>query len=431
MKVSAGTIQLKKETSGVLLLGILSALMAMTSLSVDIYLPAMPKMQQALQGDVELTITGFLIGFSIAQIFWGPVSDKYGRRKPLFIGLSLFIVGSVGCAMSQTMSEIVFWRVIQALGACTGPMLSRAMVRDMYGQTKAAEMLSTLMIVMAIAPIAGPLIGGQILVVSSWHSIFWLLAVIGVLLFIASHLLPETLQEERVNKEKLWTAFTKYGLLVKNRNFMTYTLCVTFFYMGVYAFIAGSPLVYINYFGVHPENYGYLFGINVLGLVGLSFLNRKLVRKYSLNFLLKISTAVAMIASIILISLVKFNLGGIWSVIIPMFFIFSMNGIIAACTTAAALDKIPEMAGAGAALLGSLQYGSGIVSTILIAIFATTDGNPWTMSWIIALFVTLSAAVIYLGIRKEQTSKNGYQFRNRYKNETSSCQELCFCKLKV
>jgi len=198
--------------------------------------------------------------------------------------------------------------------------------------------------------------------------------------------------------------------------------------MGVYAFIAGSPLVYINYYGVHPENYGYLFEVNVIGLAGISLLNRKLVRNYSLNFLLKVSTAVAMVACIVLISLVKLEIGGIWSVIIPMFFIFSMNGIIAACTTAAALDKIPEMAGAGAALLGSLQYGSGIVSTILIAIFSTTDGNPWTMSWIIALFVTLSAAVIYLGIRKEETSKNGYQFRNRYKKEVSSCQELCFCK---
>ncbi len=407
MQANVGTINLKKGTSGVLLLGILSALMAMTSLSVDIYLPAMPKMQQALQGDIELTITGFLIGFSIAQIFWGPVSDRYGRKKPLFIGLSLFIVGSVGCAMSQTMAEIVFWRVIQALGACTGPMLSRAMIRDMYGQTKAAEMLSTLMIVMAIAPIAGPLIGGQILVVSNWHSIFWLLAVIGVLLFFASHVLPETLPEERKNKEGLWSAFSKYGLLVKNRNFMIYTLCVTFFYMGVYAFIAGSPLVYINYYGVKPEYYGYLFGVNVVGLIGLSFLNRKFVRKYSLNFLLKGSTAVAMIASIILISLVKFEIGGIWSVVIPLFFIFSMNGIIAACTTAAALDKIPEMAGAGAALLGSLQYGSGIVSTILIAIFATPDGNPWTMSWIIALFVSLSAIVIFLGVRRRQISKKG------------------------
>ena len=128
-----------KETSSVVVIAILSALMAMTSLSVDIYLPAMPTMQHDLQGNIELTISGFLIGFSVAQIFWGPVSDKYGRKRPLYIGLALFIVGSVGCALSQTMVEMIVWRVIQAFGACTGPMLSRAMIRDMYEKTKAAE----------------------------------------------------------------------------------------------------------------------------------------------------------------------------------------------------------------------------------------------------------------------------------------------------
>jgi len=395
-------ISLKQGTSGIVIIGILSALMAMTSLSVDIYLPAMPAMQQALHGNVELTITGFLIGFSIAQIFWGPLSDKYGRKKPLFIGLILFIIGSVGCALSQTMAEIVFWRVVQALGACTGPMLSRAMIRDMYGQTKAAEMLSTLMIVMAIAPIAGPLIGGKILVVSNWHSIFLLLAVIGILLFFAALTLPETLTEERKNKGTLRSAFAKYGPLIRNRQFMAYTLCVTFFYVGAYAFIAGSPLVYIQYFGVKPEHYGYLFGINMAGIAGLSVLNRKLVRKYSLNFLLKVATAVAMAASLVLLILVKFEIGGILSIIVPMLVVFSTNGVIAACTNAAALDKVPEMAGAGAALLGSLQYGSGVISTILLAVFASHDGNPWTMSWIIALFISLSALVVFVAIRDKK-----------------------------
>ncbi|MEZ5026748.1 MAG: multidrug effflux MFS transporter [Chitinophagales bacterium] len=401
MQTNIKSISAKNEISSILLLGILSALMAMTSLSVDIYLPAMPKMHQMLHGEIELTITGFLIGFSIAQIFWGPISDKYGRKKPLYMGLALYIVGSVGCALSQTLVEIIFWRVIQALGACTGPMLTRAMIRDMYDKTKAAEMLSTLMIVMAIAPIAGPLIGGQMLVISTWHSIFWLLAVIGVILLLLSFVLPETLPEERISKEDLWHVFAKYKLLITNRRFMTYTLCVTFFYVSAYAFIAGSPMVYINYFGVKPEYYGYLFGINIVGIAGLSFLNRKLVRKFSLNFLLKVSTFIAMLASLVLVTLVKLEIGGIFSVLIPMIFVFSMNGIIAACTTAAALDKVPEMAGAGAALLGSLQYGSGIISTILIAIFATSDGNPWTMSWIIALFTTLSAVVIFLGIREK------------------------------
>lgn len=143
-----------------LFLVILGALMAFTSLSTDIYLPAMPQMEKDLQGNVELTITGFLAGFAVAQLIWGPISDRIGRKKPLFMGLIIFVIGSIGCAYSQTIEQIVFWRVIQAIGACTAPMLARAMIRDLYARTQAAQMLSTLTIVMAIAPIAGPLLGG-------------------------------------------------------------------------------------------------------------------------------------------------------------------------------------------------------------------------------------------------------------------------------
>ncbi|RAP69646.1 MFS transporter, partial [Candidatus Erwinia dacicola] len=141
------TINFQKQTPtatkhGLSFLLILSALMAVTSLSTDIYLPAMPMMAKDLQGDAELTITGFLIGFCIAQLIWGPISDRYGRRLPLFIGLGLFIIGSVGCALSTNIEQIVFWRVFQALGACTGPMLARAMIRDLFSRTRAAQMLS-------------------------------------------------------------------------------------------------------------------------------------------------------------------------------------------------------------------------------------------------------------------------------------------------
>lgn len=140
---------------------ILSALMAFTSLSTDIYLPALPAMQKDLQGNTELTITGFLLGFCIAQLVWGPVSDHLGRRKPLIIGMVLFIVGSIGCSLSHNITQIVFWRVFQALGACTGPMLARAMIRDLFTRTRAAQMLSVLMMIMSVAPIAGPLMGGK------------------------------------------------------------------------------------------------------------------------------------------------------------------------------------------------------------------------------------------------------------------------------
>lgn len=159
----------RAATSGVFFIVILGALMAFTSLSTDIYLPSMPMMASELQGNVELTITGFLIGFSLAQLIWGPISDRVGRRIPLFIGMVLFVIGSAGCAMADSMPQIVFWRVFQAFGACTGPMLARAMIRDLYVRTRAAQMLSTLVIISAIAPVIGPLLGGQIVTVTSWR----------------------------------------------------------------------------------------------------------------------------------------------------------------------------------------------------------------------------------------------------------------------
>ncbi len=382
--------------TNILFLFILGGLMALTSLSTDIYLPALPQMDIDLQGNIELTITGFLIGFAVAQIFWGPISDRIGRKKPLVIGLILFIIGSICCALSHTITEIITARVIQAFGACVGPMLSRAMVRDLFGRAKAAEMLSTLMIIMALAPIVGPLLGGQILRLSSWHSIFWLLAIIGVVMLISFKQLPETLPKEKRLQTSVWKAFHEYRLLLRNTHFMQYTLCVTFFYVGVYAFIAGSPAVYINYFHVQPQQYGWLFSLNIVGVMGISFVNRLLIRMYTLDHLLKVSTTIVMLAGVTLCMLVKLNLGGIYGVVIPIFFFFAMNGVIAATSTAAALDLVPEMAGSASALLGALQYGSGIISTIILSWLHNETGNPWNMSWIMAAFACLCALAIWV-----------------------------------
>ncbi|HAU3347976.1 TPA: multidrug effflux MFS transporter [Salmonella enterica subsp. houtenae serovar 1,40:z4,z23:-] len=368
---------------------LLSALMALTSLSTDIYLPAMPIMARALHGDAELTITGFLIGFTLAQLIWGPVSDHLGRKIPLFIGMVLFVAGSVGCATSTTMMQMVFWRVFQAMGACTGPMLARAMIRDLFSRSRAAQMLSTLMIVMAIAPIGGSLLGGLIIKFSTWPMIFWLLSATGVVMFLALLTLPETLPEERRVQATLKGAFGNYVFLLKNRRFMRYTLSLTSYYMAVYAFIAGSPLVYISYYGVSPQHYGWLFAVNIVGVMLLSTINRKLVQRHSLDALLRTSLSLAAIAAILLTLAAGLKTGGIAFLVVMMFITFSMNGVIAAASTAAALDEVPEIAGSASALIGALQYGSGIVSTGLLALFS--DNTPWTMSWIIGLFTTAGA----------------------------------------
>jgi DHA1 family bicyclomycin/chloramphenicol resistance-like MFS transporter len=389
------------KTTGLTFVLILSALMAFTSLSTDIYLPAMPLMAKDLQGDAELTITGFLIGFCIAQLIWGPVSDHFGRRLPLFIGMVLFVIGSAGCALSTDIGQIVFWRVFQALGACTGPMLARAMIRDLFSRTRAAQMLSTLMIIMAIAPIAGPLLGGQMIKVTSWHSIFWLLAVFGTLMLISLFWLPETLPEEKRVKASLRSAFRNYYTLLSNTQYMRFTLCLTFYYVAAYAFITGSPFVYITYFGVEPQHYGWLFAVNIVGLMAVSMVNRRLVHRYPLETLLRFAMCIAMLAALMLALATGAGIGGIGLIAAAVFVFFAMNGVIAATSTAAALDAVPNVAGSASALMGSLQYGSGIISSLLLALLS--DGTPWTMGWIIAVF-TVASAVMALTTRGTKTA---------------------------
>lgn len=387
------------KTAGLSFVIILSALMAFTSLSTDIYLPAMPLMAKDLHGNAELTITGFLMGFCVAQLIWGPLSDHFGRRLPLFIGMALFMIGSVGCALSTDISQIVFWRVFQALGACTGPMLARAMIRDLFSRTRAAQMLSTLMIIMAIAPIAGPLLGGQMIKITSWHAIFWLLAVIGGLMFVSLFWLPETLPQEKRVKASLPSAFRNYYALLTNTTFMRFTLCLTFYYVAAYAFITGSPFVYITYFGVEPQHYGWLFALNIVGLMGMSVINRRLVQHYSLEVLLKFAVVTAAVAALVLAAAAKLEIGGLILIVAAVFVFFSMNGIIAATSTAAALDSVPNVAGSASAFMGSLQYGSGIISSLLLALLS--EGTPWTMAWIIGLF-TVASAVMALSTRSTQ-----------------------------
>ncbi|MDD4274836.1 MAG: multidrug effflux MFS transporter [Desulfobacter postgatei] len=384
--------------STILFMSILGALMAFTSLSTDIYLPAMPAMAKELNGNAELTITGFLIGFTFAQLIWGPISDSIGRKIPLFIGMLIFAVGAAGCAMSHSIGQIVLWRVVQAFGACTGPMLARAMIRDLYSRSRGAQMFSTLMIIMAIAPIIGPLLGGQIIRVSSWHSIFWLLAVIGIMMFISLFRLPETLSMEKRFPASIGKAFVNYRHLMTHTVFMRYTLCVTFYYVAAYAFIAGSPKIYISYFGIDPQHYGWLFAVNIVGVMCLSFLNRSLVTHLSLHRLLKIATTVSLIAIIALTVFVRADMGGIYIIVGMVFIFFSMNGIVAASATAAALDEVPQIAGSASALIGALQYGSGIVSSLLLTFFS--KGTPWTMTWIMLIFTAASFLMVARGERK-------------------------------
>lgn len=368
------------------LLVVLSTLMAFAAISTDLYLPALPRMSVALgasQGTLELTITGYLVGFTLGQLFWGPIGDRYGRRGPVVLGLIVFVVGSAGCALSTDAWQLIGWRVVQALGACASVVLARAIVRDLFERDRAARLLSTLMTIMAIAPLLGPSVGALILKVASWQAIFWTLVLIGLATLAALSTLKETLPPERRNTEPLSRAFLGYTSLLGNRRLLGYAGAVGFFYSGVFAYIAGSPFAYIDYHRLSPQLYGVLFAVGIIGLMASNMVNARLVTLLGSDRLLLIGTIGAALAGVIVALVGATDFAGLFGLAAALCLYVAMNGFIAANAISGALADFPKRAGAVSALLGAIQYGSGIIGSGISSTFA--DGTPWPMAWLIAL----------------------------------------------
>ncbi|WP_245263233.1 multidrug effflux MFS transporter [Azorhizobium doebereinerae] len=368
------------------MLGILSLLMGFASISTDLYLPAMPAMGHALgtsSGMMEWTVSGYLIGFSLGQLLWGPVSDRHGRRPPVAVGLVLFVIGSAGCALAGSASAIIGWRVVQAVGASAGVVLSRAMVRDLFEGPRAAQMLSTLITVMAIAPLLGPVAGGEILALAGWRAIFWILVGVGLLTLFALPTLPETLPVERRSREPLGRALMGYGALLGDRRLLGYAGAGGFFYGGMFAYIAGTPFSYITYHHVPAQLYGLLFAAGIIGIMATNMINARLVVRFGSDRLLTYGTMGAAGAALVLALAARTDWGRLWGLAAPLFVFVSATGFIVANSIAGALNDFPERAGAVSALVGALQYGSGIVGSGLVGAFA--DGTPWPMGCVIAL----------------------------------------------
>lgn len=367
-------------------LGVLSLLMGFASISTDIYLPAMPAMGRALlasPGAVEWTVSGYLVGFSLGQLFWGPVSDRYGRRMPVATGIVIFIIGSVLCAWAGSIGSLIVWRVVQALGASAGVVLSRAMVRDLYEGHHAVRMLSTLITVMAIAPLLGPIVGAQILSIGGWRAVFGVLAIVGIATLAAIFTLPETLPATRRHHEPLSRAFLRYGELLTTPRLLAYTGAGAFFYGGMFAYVAGTPFAYISFYHVPPHYYGLLFGAGILGIMATNMLNARLAHRIGSDRMLRFGTFQAAAAGILVALAAWGGYGGLWGLVVPFFVFASATGFIVANSISGALNVSPARSGSVSAFVGAAQYGSGILGSGLIGVFA--DGTPWPMGWVVAL----------------------------------------------
>ena len=360
--------------------------MAFGSLSIDIYLPALPIMGRMLGADagtMALTLSSYLVAFSLGQLLWGPISDKHGRRAPVAAGLVLFVIGSIGCALATSAGAVVAWRVVQAVGACAGVVLARAMVRDLYERDRAAKMLSTLILIMSVSPLIGPLIGGQMLAHASWRAIFWLQVVIGMAALAALRALPETLPPGRRNPKPLGQAFAGYGELLRHRRLLGYAGTGGLFYIGIFAYIGGTPFAYITFYHVPAQLYGLLFGLTILGIMTANFVSSRLVTKLGSDRLLRAGTVVAALAGIVVAIAAGTGWGGLAGLVVSLFAFTAMSGLIMANSIAGALASFPDRAGAASALVGAIHFGMGMVGSALVGSFA--DGTPWPLGWIVAL----------------------------------------------
>ena len=384
---------------GLRVLAILSVLLAFAALSTDVYLPALPTMATQLhsdQGAMSWTLSGYLIGFSFGQLLWGPIGDRYGRRLPVAVGLALFVLGSAGCALSTSAEQIIVWRIVQALGACASVVLGRAMVRDLYAGNRAAQMLSTLMTVMAIAPLLGPFVGGQILRLGSWQAIFWLLMVIGSLTLAALFTLPETLPEARRNREPITRAGADYLALLRSRSVLGFAGVGGFYYGGVYAYLSGSPFAYINYYHLPAQWYGVVFGLGILGIMTTNLINVRLVMRYGTRRMIKMGAAGVAIAAVMVAIDAHTGWGGLPGLVAPLFAYIGLAGFIIANSIAGAMERYPDRAGAVSALVGGVHYGSGILTAGLVGAFA--NGTPGPMGLIVAAGGLGAAACAWFGL---------------------------------
>lgn len=366
-----------------LLIGVLGALAAFGAISVDMYLPSLPSIADDLgvaSGTAQFTLSSFFIGFGLGQLFYGPLSDRFGRRGPLLSGILLYMLASLGCAFSTSLGQLIGWRFVQAGGGCAGAVIARAIVRDLYSAEAMARVMSMIMLVIATAPLVAPLIGGYLLVWLGWRAIFWLLAGFGALCFVAAwSLVPETRPREFRSRLSPTRQLAGYAQLLRHRSTLGYMLCGGSAFAGMFAYISGTPFVYIELFDVEPQHYGWLFGLNVAGLMLVSFLNSRLVGRLGSGRLLGWGLLIQTGAGLALLAASRLEY--LPALVVPLFFYVSMIGIVAANATAGALSHFPELAGTASALFGVFQFGLGALAGALVGWLY--DGSPLPMAGVI------------------------------------------------
>ena len=361
-----------------LVLGLLSAI---GPFAIDMYLPALPAIGSSLGaqiGAVQMSLTAFFIALGLGQPFYGPVSDMVGRKPPLYFGLALFAVASVGCALATDIHTLIALRFVQGLGAAAGMAIPRAVVRDLHTGTDAARLMSLLMLVFSVSPILAPLAGSLVIAFTGWRGVFWAVTVAALagLALVATSLRETRPASERV-ESSLRGALAAYGLLLRDRHYLGLVFIGSFAMAGFFTYLANSSFVMIDHYGLSPTLYSVAFGVNAAAFIGVSQFTGKLGERFGLVRVVK--GAVVACGAVMVAMFLYFLLGGdsMWVLLVLYFIASGLMGLVIPTTSVLALETHGAIAGTASALLGTLQMLTGAVAMGVVGLF--TDGTPLPM----------------------------------------------------
>jgi len=349
---------------------LITSLVALGPLSTDFYLPAMPAIALALNTDVamtQLTLSVFLVGFGVGQLAYGPLSDRFGRRPVLLVGMVIYVLATIACALAPTIETLIGARFLQALGACAGPVLGRTIVRDIYGPQESARVLSYMSAAMALAPLVGPVLGGTLTVWFGWRSTFVFLTLFSaVQAVLVWRMLAETNQHRDPDAVRPGRMVGNFVILSRDRLYRGVLFCNGFAYGGMFAFISGSPFVFIGLYGFSPQAMGLAFSVMVSGFIVGTTVSGRFSRRVGAARLLYAGAVLGAIGGAVMLGL---GLGGVThpaGVMAPMWFVSCSIGLVMPNATAIGLAPYPKMAGSAASLMGFSQMGLAALAGIAV-----------------------------------------------------------------
>lgn len=384
----------------ILLLGLLDAF---GPLGIDMYLPAFPEIERdmgARAGSMELTLSLFLAGLAVGQLICGPISDRIGRRRPLIFGAVAFALASAACAFTRSIEALIVARFVMGLAGSTGMVLARAVVRDSFEEADSARIYSMLLLVIGIAPIVSPSVGGWLMERAGWPSIFWALAGFACVCGAAVAFgLPETHPAERRTRDTAARLGRRYAEMLFDRRFMGYAVPVSLALGLIFAYVASAPSLLMDYYGLSRGSFNLVFASNAVGLIGSAQVNRWLTRRHDTHDILRAASLANGAACLLLPVLAWTGAGGFPAFFGALFLCLATVGLILPNAGAAAMAPFPHQAGAASALLGMLQFAVGSATGALVGIFRDGTGRP--MAMVIAGCGAISLGICLAGSRQK------------------------------